>query len=88
MTGNFSLNNNEISKERLVNKFITMLDSQGRLAPMDKKASPVPSYSKVTQRRWFGDIGCQLYRNTRGNQALKFFKDRHSEPVEEVTPVK
>ena len=51
MTGNFSLNNNEISKERLVNKFITMLDSQGRLAPMDKKASPVPSYSKVTQRR-------------------------------------
>ena len=56
MTEYFSLNNNEISKQPLVNKFNTILDSQGRLAPMATKASPVTSYSKVTQR--LGDIGC------------------------------
>ena len=51
MTGYFNLNNNEISKELLVIKFNTMLDSQGRLALMSTKASPVTSYSKVAQRR-------------------------------------
>ena len=56
MTEYFILNNNEISKQPLVNKFNTILDSQGRLAPMATKASPVTSYSKVTQRR--RDIGC------------------------------
>ena len=51
MTGYFNLNCNEISKELLVNKFNTILDSEGRLAPMATKASPVTSYSKKTQRR-------------------------------------
>ena len=55
MTGYFNLSNNEMSKELLVNKFNTILDSQGRLASMVTKASPVTSYSKVTQR--LGDIG-------------------------------
>ena len=49
--GVLSLNNNEISKELLVNKFNTILNNQGELAPMATKASPVTSYSKVTQRR-------------------------------------
>ena len=35
-----------------------MLDSQGRLAPIDTKASPISNYRKVRQRRWLGDIGC------------------------------
>ena len=51
MTGYFILNSNEISKELLVTKFNTILDSQGRLSPMATKASPVASYSKETQRR-------------------------------------
>ena len=51
MTWYFNLNNNEISKELLVNKFDTILNSQGRLAPMATKASPVASYSKATRRR-------------------------------------
>ena len=51
MIGYFNLNNNEISKELLVIKFNTVLDSQCRLALMSTKASPVTSYSKVTQRR-------------------------------------
>ena len=51
MTGYFNLNSNEISKEFLVNKFNTILDSQGRLSPMATKASPVTSYSKITQKR-------------------------------------
>ena len=51
MTEYFNLNSNEISKELLVNKFNTILDSQGRLSPMTTKASPVKSYSKITQRR-------------------------------------
>ena len=50
MTGYFNLNNNEISKGLLVNKFNTILESHGKLAPMATKASPVTSYSKVTQR--------------------------------------
>ena len=54
----FNLNSNEISKELLVNKFNMILNSQGRLSPMATKVSPATSYSKVTQRRWFGDIGC------------------------------
>ena len=45
MTGYFNLNNNEISKELLDNKFNTILDSRGRLAPMATKASTVTSYS-------------------------------------------
>ena len=52
MTGYLNLSDNETSKELLVNKFNTILDSQGRLAPMATKASPVTSYSKVTQRRY------------------------------------
>ena len=51
MTEYFNLNNNEISKELLVNNFNTILDSQGRLSPVATKASPVTSYSKLTQRR-------------------------------------
>ena len=50
MTGYFNLNSNEISKGLLVNKFNTILESRGKLAPMATKASPVTSYSKVTQR--------------------------------------
>ena len=50
MTGYFNLNNNQISKELLVNLFNTILNNQGRLAPMAKKAFPVTSYSKVVQR--------------------------------------
>ena len=46
----FNLDNNEISIELLVNKFKTILDSQGRLAPTPTKSSPVTSYSKVTER--------------------------------------
>ena len=46
MTVHFNLNN-EISKELLVNKVNTILDSQGRLAPMATKASPVTRYSKA-----------------------------------------
>ena len=49
MTGYFNLNNNEISKELLVIKINTMLDSPGRLTPVATKASLVKSYSKVTQ---------------------------------------
>ena len=52
MTGYFNFSNNETSKELLVNKFNTILDSQGRLAPMATKASSVTSYSKVMQRRY------------------------------------
>ena len=48
MTGYFNLNKKEISKELLVIKFNTMLDSQDRLALMSTKASLVTSYSKVT----------------------------------------
>ena len=51
MTGYFNLSSNEISKELLVNKFNTILDSQGRLSPMVTKASPGARYSEVTQRR-------------------------------------
>ena len=51
MTEYFNLNKKEISKELSVNKFNKILDSQGRQAPMATKASPVTSYSKVTQRR-------------------------------------
>ena len=51
MAAYFNLNNNEISKEFLVNKFNTILDNQGRLVLMATKASPVTSYSNVTQRR-------------------------------------
>ena len=51
MTGYFNLNSNEISKGLLVNKFIKILDNQGRISPMATKASPVTSYSKVGQRR-------------------------------------
>ena len=51
MTVYFNLNNNQILKELLVNKFNTILGSQSRLAPMAKKAAPVTGYSKVTQRR-------------------------------------
>ena len=58
MTVYFNLNNNQILKELLVNKFNTILGSQSRLAPMAKKAAPVTGYSKVTQRRWLSDIGC------------------------------
>ena len=50
MTGYCNVNSNEISKELLVNKFNTILDSQGRLSPMATKTPPVTSYSKVTQR--------------------------------------
>ena len=32
LTEYFNLNNNEVSKELFVNKFNTLLDSQGRLA--------------------------------------------------------
>ena len=46
MTGYFNVNSNETSKKLLVNKFITILDSQGRLSSMATKASPVTSYSK------------------------------------------
>ena len=31
-----------------------ILDSQGRLAPMATKSSPVASYNKVKPRRWIG----------------------------------
>ena len=51
MAAYFNLNNNEISKEFLVNKFNRILDNQGRLAPIATKVSPVTTYSKVTQRR-------------------------------------
>ena len=51
MSGYFNLNNNEISKELLDNKFNTMLDSQGRLAPMATKASPVTSYSSISNAK-------------------------------------
>ena len=51
MTAYFNLNNNEISKELLVNKFNMILNNQGRLEPMATKASPVTRYRKVTQRR-------------------------------------
>ena len=51
MTECFNLNSNETSKELLVNTFNAILDSQSRLSPMATKASPVTSYSKVTQRR-------------------------------------
>ena len=51
MTFNFNLSNNKKSKEHLVKKFIMMLDSQGRQAPIDTKASPVSNYRKVIQRR-------------------------------------
>ena len=57
MTGYLNLNNNQISKELLVNKFNTILDSQGRLASVATKASPVISYGKVTQRGWIVDMG-------------------------------
>ena len=67
------------------------MDSLGRLAPMATKASPVTSYSKVTQSTftwWYRlyQFG-HLYRVMRGNQTLKFFKYswRHSEPAEEGT---
>ena len=49
MTGYFNLNNNEISKDLLANKFNTLLESLCKLAPMATKASPVTNYSKVTQ---------------------------------------
>ena len=51
MTFNFHLSNNKKSKAHLVNKLIMMLDSQGRLAPIDTKASPISNYRKVRQRR-------------------------------------
>ena len=57
MTGYFNLNNNEILKELLLNKLNTILNSQGSIVPMATKASPVTSYSKVTQKRSLGDIG-------------------------------
>ena len=57
MTGYLNLNNNQISKELLVNKFNTILDSQGRLAPVATKASPAISYGKVTQRGWIVNMG-------------------------------
>ena len=50
MPGYFNLSNNETSKELLLDKFNTILGNQGRLAPMATKASPVTSYSKITQR--------------------------------------
>ena len=50
MTGYFNLNNNQISKELLVNKFNMILSSHGRLVSMAKRASPVTNYSKVVQR--------------------------------------
>ena len=37
MAAYFNLNNNEISKERLVNKFNIILDNQGRLMLNDRK---------------------------------------------------
>ena len=37
MAGYFNLNNNEISKELLVNKFNMILDNQGRLMLNDRK---------------------------------------------------
>ena len=58
MTAYFNLDNNEISKELLVNKFNMILNNQGTLEPMATKASPVTRYRKVTQRRPLGDIGC------------------------------
>ena len=42
MTGYFNLNNNEISKELLVNKFNMILDYQGRLMLNDQKI-PFPN---------------------------------------------
>ena len=41
MTAYFNLNNNEISKELLVNKFNMILDNQGRLVLNDQK-TPSP----------------------------------------------
>ena len=39
MAAYFNLNNNEISKELLVNKFNMILDNQGRLMLNDQKVS-------------------------------------------------
>ena len=47
MAAYFNLNNNEISKELLVNKFNMILDSQGRLVLNDQK---IPSPHIELQR--------------------------------------
>ena len=57
MTEYFNLNNSEI-EELLVNRFNTILDSQGTLTPVVTISSPVTSYSNITQRRRLGDKGC------------------------------